>query len=150
VHPISYPARRRRRPASTAAAITGARNTRPCTMKLNPETTYAWQRTSQTLRTDLQGKGVREWGLTTPWRVRGGSRTSGEQLLVRYQLSESDDFSKAPTSRGEALGRCTEDVSPPWAEISSGGPPPVRCLPMAMVAQRCGTWLYTGAVRARA
>jgi hypothetical protein len=39
--PISYPARRRCRPASTAMAITGARNTRPCTMKLNPETFYA-------------------------------------------------------------------------------------------------------------
>jgi hypothetical protein len=56
-----------------------------------------------------------------PWRVRGGSRTSDEQLFARNQLPESNDFMNAPMSRDEALGRSAEDNSPPWAEISDGG-----------------------------
>jgi hypothetical protein len=69
----------------------------------------------------LTGERVREWGLTTPWRVCGGSRTSDEQLFAQNQLPESDDFMNALTSRGEALGRSAKDNSPPWAEISGGG-----------------------------
>jgi hypothetical protein len=55
--------------------------------------------------------------------VRQRSFNDGEQLLARNQLSESSDFTNAPTSRGEALGQSAEDDSPPWAEISGGGPP---------------------------
>jgi hypothetical protein len=51
------------------------------------------------------------------------SFNDGKQLLARNQLSESGDFTDAPTIHGETLGRSVEDDSPLWAEISGGGPP---------------------------
>jgi hypothetical protein len=59
---------------------------------------------------------------------------SSEQLLVRCQPIEPDDFTKAPTSHGKALGRCAEDDSPPWVEIFGGGPGEIFRRGRAMVA----------------